>query len=68
MMRIGTYRNHLGAELTVTEPVMEVGYFRTLGLIWKAEARDTIFGNEHYLVTDESLEQSGYELIEDGAE
>lgn len=64
-MKYGLYRNKLGAELLVTQHVMRTSTHLTLGYIYEAEARDKLFGTTRYLVTEESMRDSGYELIEE---
>ena len=63
-MKYGLYRNKLGAELVVTQLVMRTNTHLSLGYIYEAEARDDFFGTTRYLVTVESMRDSGYELIE----
>lgn len=55
-----TYRNKLGAELTIRDPAFV--HFKTLGGdgIWIARAEDNLFGPTDYLVTAESLAGAGY--------
>ena len=55
-----TYRNNLGAALTIRDPAYL--HFRTLGGdgIWIARAEDSLFGPTDYLVTAESLAGAGY--------
>lgn len=68
----GLYRNTLGAELRVTKTAGVMSGYKTLGGdIAVAEDRDDLFGTtEEFLVTEASLKDCGYELIEpaeDGA-
>lgn len=65
LMKYGLYRNTLGAELVVTQVVMRTSTHLSLGHIYEAEARDHFFGTTRYLVTVESMRDSGYELIEE---
>lgn len=61
-----TYRNTLGAELTIQDPAWM--HFKTLGGdgIWIARSHDSLFGSTDYLVTAESLAGAGYALAEVG--
>ncbi len=62
---MGLYRNSLGAELRVTGTAMRMTGFNTLaGDIAIAEAYDDLFHETtHYLVTEASLKDCGYEMI-----
>jgi hypothetical protein len=61
----GLYRNPLGVELHVTRTATSMSGYNTLaGDIAIAEARDDLFGMTVYLVTEASLRDCGYELIE----
>lgn len=64
-MKTGLYRNTLHAELHVTGVAVQPGGFHTLGEIYYAEMRDPLFGRVHYLVTDKSLSEAGYERVEE---
>lgn len=67
----GLYRNTLDAELHVTQTVMldRLAPFKVLaGDIAIAEARDDLFGTSYYLVTEASLKDCGYELVEPAAD
>ena len=59
-----TYRNTLGAELTIRDPAWK--HFKTLGGdgIWIARAEDSMFGPTDYLVTAESLAGAGYAEVD----
>lgn len=60
----GVYRNRVGAELHVLNPVIRVREYRLLDSdIWEAEAVDPLFGSTDYLVTVHSMNSSGYELV-----
>ena len=66
-MKPGMYRNSVGAVLYVTGswlPQVTGERMNTLGGIYRAEARDDLFGTIHYLVTPSSMKGCGYELIE----
>ena len=57
------WKNHLDAELTITEP----GYLQLSVLsddIWIAESKASIFGGRTYVVTKKSLADAGYKLME----
>lgn len=62
-IKIGqAWKNHLGVELTITEP----GYLRLSVLsddIWIAESKASVFGGQAYVVTAKSLADAGYKLI-----
>ena len=65
----GLYRNSLGAELHVIGYASDrigipIGY-ENLGGIYVAEARDDLFGTVVYLVTEASLKDCGYELVQE---
>lgn len=62
----GLYRNHVGAELYVVGIAMSLTGVNTIGGdIAIAESRDELFGRtKEYLVTEKSLREAGYELIE----
>lgn len=64
-MKSGLYRNRLGSELEVLNPVMAVREFRTLGDIYEAVQPSDLFGPTYYLVTPASMQESGYELVEE---
>lgn len=67
MLKPGRYKNKAGAVLEVTRRMdgwLE-GY-QSLGYIWKAHTPPGIFGRDLYLVTEESMRDAGYELIEEG--
>lgn len=66
-MKRGLYRNTVGAELRVLEPVMAVGRFRSLGGIYRAEPGDRIFMEPDFLVTQSAMDAAGYELVEEAA-
>lgn len=69
MLKPGTYRNKAGAVLEVTHVALgNIGGYRTLGGIWKAYSEPGIFGQDAYLVTEETMRDSGYELIAEVAE
>lgn len=63
VMKAGTYRNSLGAEMVLTKPAVEGGP-RTLGEMWWAELRDSLFPM-HWLVTAQGLHDAGYEWVEE---
>ncbi len=64
MLKPGKYKNRVGAVLEVTHPVIGgVGGYLTLGGIWKAFSEPGIFGQDAYLVTEESMRESGYEPV-----
>lgn len=63
-IQAGVWKNKAGASLRVLWPVMTVREFRSLGGIWEAEGMEPLFGREAYLVTEDSLADAGYELIE----
>lgn len=65
-MKCGMYRNGAGAELHVTGVALRRDGWITLGGIYTAEDRDPLFGTTTYLVTEESMRDSGYDLIEAG--
>ena len=67
----GLYRNSLGAELRVSsagEPwvatLKRAGFHVLTGDIAVATSHDDLFGTWHYLVTNASLRECGYELVE----
>lgn len=60
----GLWRNSLGAELRVTGFAPQTSRFRSLGDTYYAEASDSLFGTAHYIVTEKSLQEAGYVLIE----
>jgi hypothetical protein len=66
----GLYRNTLGAELRVTKTAGLFSGHKTLsGDIAIAEDRDELFGTTTtFLVTEASLKDCGYELIEPATE
>lgn len=64
-MKRGLYRNTLGRELEVVGYVANVGRIRCLPGIFEAVSHDELFGSETWLVTPESMEGAGYELIEE---
>lgn len=68
-MKRGKYKNRTGAVLEVTGPVIGgVGGYLTIGGIWKAESEPGLFGQDDYLVTEESMREAGYELIEEATD
>jgi hypothetical protein len=62
----GLYRNSQGVELRVTGVAMRMNGYNTLsGDIALAKAEDELFQTyDEYLVTEASLKDAGYELIE----
>lgn len=66
-MKRGVYRNRVGAELTVTGPIKSVGKYSMLrgSTIYEAVAVDDLLGNTHYLVTEESLREATYGLVDE---
>lgn len=67
-MKMGLYRNSLGAELHVTGPFPGSMTALTIGGIYWAESREVLFGPLQYLVTPQSMLDAGYELIEEEVE
>lgn len=68
-LKRGTYRNGLGATLTVTQqagPFSEPSVNTIGGDIWLARRDDGLLGPKMYLVTARSMTECGYELV--GAE
>lgn len=57
-----TYRNSLGAVLTITGHAALSG-LNTIGEIWVAESPDKLFGPRQYFVTAEGIEGAGYEEV-----
>ena len=64
----GLYRNKVGAELHVTGVAMPSEYGTLAGDISVAESRDPVFGTSRHLVTEASLAECGYELIDGGTD
>lgn len=64
-MKIGLYRNKLGAEMHVTGSFAGTAATRTIGGIYWAENRESFFGPMQYLVTPQSMIDAGYELVEE---
>lgn len=61
----GLYRNTQGVELHVIQIAMPMSGWPTLGGdIAIAEDRDSMYGTSQHLVTEASLKECGYELIE----
>jgi hypothetical protein len=67
-MKPGLYRNELGAELHVQGLSPRIGLFLSLGDTYEAVARDSLFGNTWYVVTEKSMAESGYQLVEEAGE
>lgn len=67
-MKNGMYRNHAGAELHVTGAATRGNGWLTLGGIYTAEARDGLFGITNYLVTEQSMNESGYTFVAEEGE
>lgn len=69
MLKPGKYKNKRGAVLEVTHPVIgQIAGYHTLGGIWKAFSEPGIFGQDAYLVTEDSMQQWGYEMIEEATD
>jgi hypothetical protein len=64
-MKNGLYRNDLGAELHVERFLLNPGGYKTLGDTFEAVDRDPLFGKTRYIVTEKSMKECGYELIEE---
>lgn len=80
MLKTGLYRNRQGAEMYVlgqAAPILIPIEVRTAfppvkpqfdflgGSIYLAENRHELFGDQHYLVTQEDMEAAGYELVKE---
>jgi hypothetical protein len=67
-MKNGLYRNTLGAELHVIGFTPRPGGYMSLGDTYEAVARDSLFGDSRYIVTEKSMTESGYQFIEEAGE
>lgn len=64
----GVYENKLGVRLHVLGHIFTAGPYLTLGGMYRAEARGGHFGFVRYLVTEQSMRESGYVFVEELAE
>jgi hypothetical protein len=67
-MKSGLYKNSLGAELHVVGFTPRPGGYMSLGDTYEAVARDSLFGDSRYIVTEKSMAESGYELMKEAGE
>ena len=62
-LRIGLYRNHLDAELSVLHPIAALQAYNVTALgpdVSLAVARDELFGDSLFVVSAASLVEAGY--------
>ena len=64
MSIFGKYRNGRGVDLEITA-IHNINNRNVLGTIYEGVIKDSLFGNQLMLVTEEGLIDCGYKKIED---